>query len=102
MYKHFMIALIVLTSCLLAACSNEDQMQKAAFTGTIESIHNDSAIIAIEEGEILSSGDKVSVNLAVNEEETFQVGDRVVVEYDGAVMESYPLQVHTISIKLIN
>ncbi|OLS38259.1 hypothetical protein BTR22_07150 [Alkalihalophilus pseudofirmus] len=102
MYRHLMRVFMLLTLCLLAACSNGDQMQNAAFTGTIESIHNDSAIIAIEEGEILSSGDKVSVNLAVNEEETFQVGDQVVVEYDGAVMESYPLQVHTISIKLIN
>ncbi|ADC51454.1 hypothetical protein BpOF4_17055 [Alkalihalophilus pseudofirmus OF4] len=80
--------LIVLTSCLLAAFSNEDQMQNAAFTGMIESIHNDRAIFVIEEGEILSSGDKVSVNLSVNEEDTFAVGDRVVVEYEGAVMES--------------
>ncbi|MEC2072469.1 hypothetical protein [Alkalihalophilus marmarensis] len=102
MYKHLMRVFMLLTVCLLAACSNEDQMQNAAFTGTIESIHNDSAIIAIEEGEILSSGDKVGVNLAVNEEDMFAVGDQVVVEYDGAVMESYPLQVHTISIKLIN
>ncbi|MDV2884667.1 hypothetical protein RYX45_05720 [Alkalihalophilus pseudofirmus] len=73
-------------------------MQNAAFTGMIESIHNDSAIIAIEEGEILSSGDMVGVNLAV----TFQVGDRVVVEYDGAVLESYPLQVHTISFEHVS
>lgn len=92
----------MLTSCLLAACSNEDQIPNAAFSGTIESIHNDSAIIAIEEGEILSSGDKVSVNLSVNEEDTFAVGDRVVVEYDGAVMESYPLQVHTISVEHVS
>lgn len=55
----------MLTSCLLAAFSNEDQMQNAAFTGMIESIHNENAIIAIEEGEILSPSDKVSVNLAV-------------------------------------
>ncbi|MED1603294.1 DUF3221 domain-containing protein [Alkalihalophilus marmarensis] len=103
-YKRLFLFLLVLVSVLFSACNSGEHelIEEAAFTGTIESIHNDSAIIAIEEGEILSSGDKVSVNLAVNEEETFQVGDRVVVSYDGAVMESYPLQIHTISIKQID
>ncbi|ADC51458.1 hypothetical protein BpOF4_17075 [Alkalihalophilus pseudofirmus OF4] len=102
--KRFILLSFILTVVIITACnSGEHELTgEASFTGTIESIHNDSAIIAIEEGEILSSGDKVSVNLSLNEEDTFAVGDRVVVEYDGAVMESYPLQVHTISIKLIN
>ena len=58
--------------------------------------------MAIDEGEILNSGDKAMINLSVNQEEAFGVGDRIKVSYDGVVMESYPLKVNEIFVEKID
>lgn len=71
------------------------------FVGTIESIEKDSAIVKIEEGEILKSGNRAGVDLSVAEDTTFQVGDKIKVGY-GYVGESYPLYIETKSVKLID
>ncbi len=70
----------------------------AEFSGMIESIDGDSAIILVDENEsyISSSGDRVVVNIDDNKD--LVVGDYVMVEYSGEIMESYPLQVNVIGI----
>ena len=72
------------------------------FDGTIEEINGDSALVAIDDGEILSSGDKVTVDLSSAPDEIFEIGDKVQVEYDGMIQESYPLQVNTLSIQKLD
>lgn len=42
------------------------------------------------------------VNLSVNSDETFQIGDRIKVGYDGTIMESNPAQINTLSVELID
>jgi len=71
------------------------------FIGIIELIENDHAMVKIEEGDILKSGDKASVDLSVAQNTTFQVGDKIKVRY-GNVGERYPLYIETKSVKLIN
>ena len=53
----------------------------------------------ISGADIRSSGDQVTVNLAVNTTDHFSVGDRIQVEYDGNVMETYPLQIHVLQVE---
>ena len=69
------------------------------FTGVVMEINGQTIIVEPNDGEaIRGSGDKVAITLEENEM-TFAVGDSVVVEYDGNVMESYPLQINLISIE---
>ena len=77
---------------------NEDQ---ATFTGTIEEINGNMALLSIDKGEILKSGDKASVDLSVAPDETFQVNDKVKVGY-GFVGESGPLTIETKFVKLLD
>jgi len=43
----------------------------------------------------------VVVDISVKNDEAFQVGDKVKVGYDGAIRESSPAQINTLSVDLI-
>ncbi|MFJ8234126.1 hypothetical protein ACIQ34_00110 [Ureibacillus sp. NPDC094379] len=92
----------IVVASLLFACSSENLEKdiKATFVGTIQEINGDSAIIdAVEEdGKTLG---QISINLAVNPNETFQIGERVRVGYDGMNMESAPAQINTLTVEKI-
>lgn len=77
-------------------------IEEYSFIGTIEEINGTNAIVSVEEGEILNSGNKVDVNLSVASDTTFQVGDKVKVGYDGVIREIFPLGINTISVEKIN
>lgn len=79
----------------------DDNETNEIFTGNIETIEDQNAIVDIEAGEILKSGRKVSVNLSVTDNTMFQVGDEFRVGYDGEVRESEPLQINTTFVELI-
>lgn len=72
------------------------------FDGTIEEINGQSALVAIDDGPILSSGDLVTIDLSIAPEDTFEIGDQVRVGYDGSVRESYPLQIDTLTVEKLN
>lgn len=93
------VLLTVLITSLLFACSSDGV--KATFVGTIEEIKGDSALVTVEEGDILRSGRSVYVDLSVNSKETFKVGDKIKVGYDGMVQESLPLGINTLSVRKI-
>jgi len=103
MKKTISLSIIVLLFSFLAACQSVEKENKtsATFTGTIEEINGQSALVSIEEGEILNSGNSVNIDLSVNSKETFHVGDRVKVSYDGEVRESLPLSVNVIDIEIV-
>lgn len=107
MKKSLLITILLLLSCLLYSCSNSSDIKNkkyeviATFIGTIEEITGNNGIVDIEEGDILSSGNSVSVDLSVNPTATFNRGDKVIVGYDGKTMESFPLQINTISIEFV-
>ncbi len=72
------------------------------FSGTIESIEEENAVIKVDSNEsyILSSGDRVVVKLNSNTE--YKVNEHVLIEYNGEINESYPIIVNVIDIhKLI-
>nr|WP_106784462.1 lipoprotein [Lysinibacillus timonensis] len=104
MKRIFHLLLLILLVVVLAACSSSETNQGAAsstFTGTIEEIVEHSALVSIDEGDILRSGSSVYVNLSVNNTEAFQVGDHIKVTYDGQVRESSPLGITTLSVELV-
>lgn len=96
-FKNYLFITIILI--LLIGCNSKDDV--VSFTGTIKEINNQQAIVFIEEGEILHSGNQVSVDLSVSKQ-TFQVGDHIRVTYDGEVRESFPLGINTVSVEVIN
>ncbi|MBU5467213.1 YobA family protein [Virgibacillus sp. MSJ-26] len=65
------------------------------FTGTIKEIYESTALVDGTMGEVL-------VALSVNNDETFHVGDRIKVGYNGAIMESDPAQIKTLSVELVD
>ncbi|MEH7250151.1 DUF3221 domain-containing protein [Neobacillus niacini] len=42
------------------------------------------------------------VDLSVNNDETFQVGDKIKVGFDGIIKESNPAQINTLSVELVD
>ena len=88
--------LFILLFFLIVACSNNEEEY---FTGYIEDINGTSAVVKIEEGKIRKSGGLW--NLSVNEDSTFQVGDKVKVKYD-FVGETSPLSIGTKSVEIID
>lgn len=93
---------------LLSACGSsddnksDDSRTKNTFTGTIETIADKHAIVDIEDGEILRSGQKVSVDLSVAGDTIFEIGNKIKVVYDGPVQEIYPLRINTTFVELID
>ena len=86
---------LFLLSGLLFACN-----VKATFVGTIEEIHDSTAIVIASESENSKLRGPVEVGLSVNPNETYQVGDKVRVEYD-EVMEVAPVRVSTLKIEKV-
>lgn len=76
-------------------------IEESTFTGIIEEINGDNAIVSIEKGDILNSGSKASVNLSVASDTTFEVGDKVKVGFNGDVREIFPLGINTTFVELV-
>lgn len=98
------IALFVIVGCSNSIDKSEEKYDEprtveSSFTGTIKEINGNRALVYAEFG---GSKGNVFVNLSVNSDETFQVGDEVKVGYDGTIMESNPAQIHTLSVELID
>lgn len=99
MRNKFFLFCFTIAASLLFACGSENPEKnvKATFVGTIQEITGESAIvIAVEEnGKVLGT---VNIDLAVNPNETFQIGDKVRVGYDGMIMETAPLGINTLTV----
>ncbi len=97
------ILLLATAGCAHATDKNqvEDEaptIVHSSFPGTIIEITGNTAIVHAK----LGGGEgKVFVDLSVNSDETFEVGDEVKVGFDGIIMESNPAQIHTLSVELI-
>ena len=102
MRNKIILFCFTLVASLLFACGSENMEKdvKATFVGTIQEITGDSAIInaAEEDGKTLG---QISIDLAVNPNETFQIGDKVRIGYDGMIMESAPAQVNTLTVEKV-
>ncbi|WP_226669662.1 DUF3221 domain-containing protein [Metabacillus litoralis] len=81
--------------------NNKIKTENSSFIGTIKEINGSSSIVSAKVFEGNPEGD-VFVDLTVNSDETFQVGDKVKVGFDGTVKESYPAQINTLSVELVD
>lgn len=108
----FSLLITILLSSLLFACTSEEvkddksevrgtieeiKDDKSEVRGTIEEINDYYAKVLVTESEGFSG--LISVDLSVNPDETFQVGDKVKVGY--IVMESYPVQIVTLALEKV-
>ena len=92
------IALILVMLCLLglAGCSNRSMNYIIAnepnITGVVKEANEQSILIENEKGEYW-----VSLNVENKDSKThFNLGDEVVVYYNGIIAESYPMQINTV------
>lgn len=127
--KSVSLIIIILSLLILVACTNNNQENQSSveeteqnqqsknnqnkvdttvnhedeltFTGIIDEINGEVALVSIEKGVILNSGSKVEVDLSVANDKTFQIGNKVKVGYDGIVRETYPLSINTTFVELI-
>lgn len=90
----------IIVSVMLMGCHMMDT--EATFTGTIEEINGEQALVSIDEGDILLSGSEVMVDLSVADEKVFHAGDQIRVGYDGLVRESLPLGINTMFVEKVN
>ncbi|MDQ0229181.1 DUF3221 domain-containing protein [Metabacillus malikii] len=81
--------------------NNENKTESSSFIGTIKEINGDGAIVSAKVFEGNPEGD-VFVDLSVNSDEVFQVGDKVKVGFDGTIRESYPAQINTLFVELVD
>lgn len=81
--------------------NNEIKTESSSFVGTIKEINGNSALVSAKVFEGNPEGD-VFVDLSVNNDETFQVGDKVKVGFDGTIKESNPAQINTLSVELVD
>lgn len=76
------------------------------FLGTIIKVHYNSIIVEPEEGtNERKSSDKISVNITRPTDGTndfYLVGNKVKITYNGIIMESYPAQINSTKIELVN
>lgn len=95
-----MLLLMTLVACVNEKIGNDSLTQiedTHEFSGEVIELSDTFAVILIDENEsIRSSGDKVSINFG---ETDLSIGDKIIVKYDGVIMESYPLQVNVLSIE---
>lgn len=105
MKKLRQLLFLIVVCSLFAACSaeddkiiNHDEDIYVTFRGTIDKILNEDRAIVLWEKNGRTS--RIFVDLSVNSSVTFQVGDEVIVGYDGIVKESNPGQINTLSVEL--
>jgi hypothetical protein len=101
------LLITILLSSLLFACTSEEVKDdksevRATFIGTIEEINDYNAqVLVIESEGINQISGLIAVDFSVNPDETFQVGDKVKVGYDGNVMETAPVQINTLTLEKV-
>jgi len=89
------IVLLTIAGCLNDEVPTEIETASFYFTGTIKEIYDGTALVDGSRGKVL-------VTLSVNNNETFHVGDKVRVGYNGTIMESNPAQIKTLSVELVD
>ena len=93
-----LIALVLTLVCVLAmvGCNNRSMnyiiSNEPSITGIVKETNENAILIENDNGEYL-----VSLNVENKDSVTnFNIGDEVVVYYDGNVAESYPMQINTV------
>ena len=102
MKKMFALLSAVVMALSVTACKrsmNDIINNEPSVTGIVEEVSEHSILIYCEQMQGYPTPVKCSVSLDVEYSDSmtsFDVGDRVVVYYNGEVAESYPLQINTV------
>ncbi|MCU9595344.1 YobA family protein [Caldibacillus thermolactis] len=103
--KRIFKVLIIMLILLIIGCSHSvspsENKERSSFTGTIKEIDGNRAVVSAVLVEGNPEGD-VIVDLSLNKNDTFQVGDKIKVEFDGVIRESNPAQINTLSVELVD
>ena len=93
-----LIALVLALVCVLGmvACNNRSMnyiiSNEPSITGIVKETNENAILIENDDGEYW-----VSLNVENKDSVTnFNIGDEVVVYYDGNIAESYPMQINTV------
>ncbi|MBK3493751.1 hypothetical protein JFL43_02525 [Viridibacillus sp. YIM B01967] len=97
--KFILIFTFLLCGGLLFILSESEV--KATFTGVIEEINEQGAVVYVTEDEDNAVSGIIAVYLAKNPDETFQVGDKVKVGYDGTIRDTAPIGITTLTVELV-
>lgn len=102
MKKKISLIITFLICCGLLITCTSNRKVKATFIGEIEEmINNREAFVYVTKTEGNPVYGIIYVNLAKNPDETFQVGDKVKVGYNGKVRGTVPLTITTLTIELV-
>ena len=94
--KKIIVLFIVALISSLFFISTLEKATFSTFRATIVEIYGDTAIV-----DNATTGEIIKVDLSVNPSVTFQVGDEIEVGFSGGIRESYPAQINTISVELV-
>lgn len=99
------IVLLIILTILITQIEDDMPIVKkkeAYFRGIVTEVYEGSFLVRVDEWEpIKVSGSVVSVGTKLLEGEKINKGDYVEVTFDGKVMESWPLQVNELDIKIL-
>lgn len=85
---------------LIIPMSMHNIAKEPHFAGTVTEVNDNTILVIVDEGEeVHRNSDLISVSLNVKLKDSithFNVGDRVIVYYNGEIAESYPAQINTV------
>ncbi|WP_313582114.1 M56 family metallopeptidase [Lacrimispora sp.] len=85
---------------LIIPMSMHNIAKEPHFAGMVTEVYDNSILVIVDEGEeVRRNSDLISVSLNVKLKDSithFNVGDRVIVYYNGEIAESYPAQINTV------
>ena len=97
------IAFFLVILCVLAFVScdeeHEEITDQAYFYAEVVEKHEKSCLVVVTElgNQSFFVGDEIIVNTDIEKCPEYDVGDCLRIVFDGAVAESYPLQIHKVS-----
>ncbi|MDR7810234.1 M56 family metallopeptidase [Lacrimispora sp.] len=85
---------------LIIPMSMHNIAKEPHFAGTVTEVNDNTILVIVDEGEeVRRNSDLISVSLNVKLKDSithYNVGDRVIVYYNGEIAESYPAQINTV------
>lgn len=103
MKKYIILVLTLVFALGLIGCNKKSMnyiiQNEPNITGIVEEVYDDFIIIQCEQIGDFQGGERCSVSLDTENKDSmhhFNVGDEVVVYYNGEIAESYPLQINKV------
>ncbi len=99
MKKALALILALFCVCSFVACaSNNDIIDQPYFYGRVIEKYGTSCIVEVTDtgNQYFTVGDLISVNTNIDACPEYAIGDNLRIVFDGAVAESYPMQINKV------